>query len=134
MHALTTQILTSRSELAATRARWRDLLARRPAPSPFADPAWFEGYLDHKLEAGAGWLVVVAWRGVEIVGVLPLVVCDDRARTLRVPGEYFTHDGPPVLLPGSEPDVLAHMAAAAFAAHPDVIRISTAGLRDATAG
>lgn len=127
--ALRTIVVTTRDALDAHEPAWNALLARSSLPAPLAGPAWFMAHLDHKLPPGMPWWCVLAYERDALRGVLPLVA-DERTRSgVRDPGEYFMHDGAPVLEPEREREVAEALFSTAYAAIPSARRIAVGGIR-----
>lgn len=52
---------------------WDALLLRCPGTSPVLSHAWMRAYFSHKIPAGARWACLFAYRGSELIAVLPLI-------------------------------------------------------------
>lgn len=60
-------------DLAVHRPAWDRLAAQAPQQIPMLMPVWVEAYLRHAVPAAAIWLCIFAYRGADLVGVLPVV-------------------------------------------------------------
>ena len=115
-------------ELAAHEGDWNRLVEQHPRALPFNSYAWMATFFEHRLVAGQSWVCLMARRGGELVGVLPLVV----RRAGRFPGAGLVASTPEddhticvdlLVRPGMEVEVSPALLSGAFEALPHCRRI-----------
>jgi CelD/BcsL family acetyltransferase involved in cellulose biosynthesis len=129
------EVVRRAADLGLHAEAWDALVAAQPWPSPLALSSWFAAFAEHKLEAGAAWLVLLAYDGLVLRGVLPLVQAAAgalRRRRWRVPGEYFTHDGDLLLDEGLEPVTLTELLEGLAAEEPGALGVDVGGIHPAS--
>lgn len=87
---------------------WNALACEVDAGTPFSTWAWVHAHVRHRLAEDETFACHLAWRDEELVGVLPLV---RRGRVVRVPADFHTLSGAPLLAPASREAVLAALLA-----------------------
>jgi CelD/BcsL family acetyltransferase involved in cellulose biosynthesis len=71
---LQVRVVDQLADLAAHEGDWNRLVEQHPRALPFSSYAWMATFFEHRLRPGERWICVLAWRGGELAGVLPLVV------------------------------------------------------------
>ena len=121
--------------LAPHREAWDELALAAPQGLPMLSHAWVSAFLLHRVAAPATWRVLLAFRGDELVGVLPLVrtpheqLGGNRPR-LRLPRDLHTRSGDAVLAAGVEHEALSAMIAEARRLEPRLFSIDFSGVRE----
>lgn len=126
---LTLSVIRRLDELAQYEDAWNALAWAAPQQSPMLGYAWVAAHLEHRLPAGASWLVVVATRVQKLVGVLPLLITPLRVlgltrQKLSTPYDGHTNSGDALIDAQAGDEVLPKLFAAAFDAVPDAVSLT----------
>ena len=71
--ALDIEVVRTLGKLASHGDAWNQLAARCPAQLPMVSYAWTSTYLEKAMPAGTDWACFFAYRGADLVAVLPVI-------------------------------------------------------------
>lgn len=81
----TVEVLTSQDWPVRLKSDWSELLAAAAFPTPFQSLDWLETWSEH-FGRHRSPFVITAREGKDLIGVMPLMVCEGAWRTLRTLG------------------------------------------------
>lgn len=113
-------------ELESHAAAWNALAGSLPQCLPMLTHAWVVTFLQRTEVPEGQWIVLLAYRGGTLVGVLAGTI---QGSLMRVPCDYHADDGDAVLGPGEEAEVLQALLAELRARRPGVKAISLGAVR-----
>lgn len=131
---LVIRCVTDSEALASSAAAWDRLVRGRINALPFNTYAWVSAFVEHRLRPGESWACIQAWRGGDLLGVLPLTL--RRARLLgcvrtiaSTPFDDHTQFSSILTSQGTEDVVVPALLAEAVRLTPGLAMVELQGLR-----
>lgn len=125
-------------DLATDARAWNRLAERQAHPLPFNTYAWVSALVEHRVRPGARWVCLQAWRGSELIGVLPLI--HGQRRRLGIPGTVAATPADDqtqfldlIAAPGEEAEAIPALVGAAIDSLPGCLLVEFPMLREDSA-
>lgn len=132
-HGVTVHGVSDLEELQAHAGAWDSLALRAVERSPMLSHAWVSAHLETRVPAGVSWRCFLAYRGADLVGVLPVLrAAKPFGSHLRTPSDSQTSTAHPLLAEGSAREALGGLLDAVTDAYPDQLWLRCSGVRAAS--
>ncbi len=89
---LTVEVIDRLNDLARWRDSWDRLVFESSYYRPTMSATWVISFLEHCLQPGERWVCLIALRGDELMGLLPLIISSARVIGMRQPHLRAPHD------------------------------------------
>jgi len=130
--------VNSLAELASAADPWNRLVEGSRNLLPSSSYAWISSYLEHRLRENEGWICYLAYKGSELVGVLPLIMTQTRfplggTKILRLPSDLHTVSADLVCRPEDSMEIVEALIRSAFEDYPEAPYLAFSRIRDDSA-